>query len=48
MNKEKSFRSVLAKDDLGPETFQQWSKALEPLSANTRLARMLVVRNFWS
>ncbi len=32
--------------DLGFETFQQWSKTLEPLSSNTRLARMLAVRNF--
>lgn len=31
---------------LGSETFQQWSKTLEPLSSNTRLARMLAVRNF--
>jgi integrase/recombinase XerD len=32
--------------DLTPETFQQWSQSLEPLSATTRLARMQTIRNF--
>jgi integrase/recombinase XerD len=32
--------------DLTPETFRQWTQTLEPLSANTRLARMRAVRNF--
>jgi integrase len=32
--------------DLTPETFQQWGQTLEPLSSNTKLARMRVVRNF--
>ena len=32
--------------DLGSQTFQQWSKTLESLSSNTRLARMLAIRNF--
>lgn len=32
--------------DLTPERFQKWGQTLEPLSSNTKLARMRVVRNF--
>lgn len=32
--------------ELTPETFWKWSRTLEPLSPNTRLARMRVIRNF--
>ena len=32
--------------DLTPERFQKWVQTLEPLSSNTKLARMRVVRNF--
>ncbi len=32
--------------DLTAETFKQWCQTLESVSANTRLARMRVVRNF--
>ena len=32
--------------DLTPQTFQKWSQTMGPLSPNTLLARMQVVRNF--
>ncbi len=32
--------------DLTPETFQKWCQTLEPLSPNTKLARMRAVRHF--
>jgi integrase/recombinase XerD len=32
--------------DLTPERFQRWGQTLEPLSSNTKLDRMRVVRNF--
>jgi integrase/recombinase XerD len=32
--------------DLTPERFQKWGQTLEPLSSNTKLARMHIVRNF--
>jgi integrase len=32
--------------DLTPERFQRWGQTLEPLSSNTKLARMRIVRNF--
>ena len=32
--------------DLTPERFQKWGQTLEPLSPNTKLARMHIVRNF--
>jgi integrase len=32
--------------DLTPQTFKKWGQTLEPLSPNTRLARMRIVRNF--
>jgi integrase len=32
--------------NLTPERFQKWGQTLEPLSSNTKLARMRIVRNF--
>ena len=42
------FLCTLAKHspDLTEETFRRWSQNMQSVSANTRLARMLIARNF--
>jgi hypothetical protein len=42
------FLCTLAKPspDLTEETFRRWSQSMQSVSPNTRLARMLIARNF--